>query len=274
MIRAGNLFFFVMMLGRVLVAQVNDTVARTVLSIPESKFLQCDALGNIYAVSPTNQIYKYNPDGKLLGTLNYLYNGTISSLDASNPLELYIFYKELNTVIFLDNNLAFRGEARLAGFGVAQAAAIARSYDNGIWVFDLGDLQLKKYTKDGRLQQSSGNIRQFIENASSAVSLHDNNEKVVMNDTSNGFLVFDVFATYMKTLSNKAKTTVQLQAKNVLYADSSSLIIQQLDKPYLKNAVLTYPDISLAKWFYVDVERKRVLLYTGKTLFGLPLQEK
>ena len=92
-------------------------------------------------MSPTNQLYKYNYSGKVLATLNYNYNGNISSIDVSNPMEIYVFYKEINRVLLLDNNLAYRGELDLTKLNITQAAAIARSFDNGIWVFDLGDLQ-------------------------------------------------------------------------------------------------------------------------------------
>jgi hypothetical protein len=130
--------------------------------IVNAKFIQADELGNLYIVSPSNQLYKYNTLGKVLATLNYNYNGNISSIDASNPMEIYVFYKEINRVLFLDNNLAYRGELDLTKQNITQASAIARSYDNGIWVFDMGDLQLKKMSKDGNITQSSGNIRQII----------------------------------------------------------------------------------------------------------------
>jgi hypothetical protein len=125
-----------------------DTAFTFIKAIPiEAKDIQTDRLGNIYAISKTNQLYKYSPDGKLLSTLNYKYLGNISFVDATNPLEIYVFYKELNLVVFLDNNLAYRGEIRLTDFNIGQAAAIARSFDNGIWIFDLADMQLKKWIR-------------------------------------------------------------------------------------------------------------------------------
>ena len=72
----------------------------------DAKDIQTDRLGNLYIISKTNQLYKYDSRGNLLGTLNYKYLGNINFIDASNPFELYVFYKELNEVLFLDNNLS------------------------------------------------------------------------------------------------------------------------------------------------------------------------
>jgi hypothetical protein len=66
----------------------------------EAKEIQTDRMGNLFVISKTNQLYKYNSTGKLLSTLNYNYSGNITSLDVSNPLEIYVFYKELNTIVF------------------------------------------------------------------------------------------------------------------------------------------------------------------------------
>lgn len=183
----------------------------------EAKDIQTDRLGNLYVVSKTNQLYKYNSEGKLLSTLNYKYLGNITLVDATNPLEIYVFYKELNLVVFLDNNLAYRGEMNLVNFGIGQAAAIARSYDNGLWAFDLADLQLKKIDKDGGNPQMSGNIRQYISNPSSANFIYDNNDRVFVNDSTNGVLVFDVFGTYVKTIPIKGSKEVKVINDDLYY---------------------------------------------------------
>lgn len=165
-----------------------------------AKDIETDRLGNLYLVTPTNQLYKYSPEGKLLSTLNYKYVGNISFVDASNPLEIYVFYKELNKIIYLDNNLAYRGESDLSAMNIGQASAIARAYDNGLWVFDLADLQLKHLNKQGQLLHESGNVRQFINKPTQPQYITDNDNRIIVNDSTTGVLVFDVFATHLNTL--------------------------------------------------------------------------
>jgi hypothetical protein len=227
-------------------------------SIPvEAKDIQTDRLGNLYVVSKTNQLYKYTSEGRLLSTLNYKYLGNITYVDASNPLEIYVFYKELNLVVFLDNNLAYRGEMNLADFRIGQAAAIGRSYDNGIWIFDLADLQLKKMDKNGDNPQSSGNIRQYISNASAANIIYDDNERVFVNDSANGVLVFDVFATYLRTIPVKGCREIKVINDEMYYALGGQLKRYQL-KTFITTAY-PLPDSANVKDLSIEKERLYVL---------------
>lgn len=207
-----------------------DSSFTFIKAIPiDAKQLQTDRLGNVYIISKTNQLYKYSQDGKLLSTLNYKYLGNITHIDATNPLEIYVFYKELNLVVFLDNNLAYRGEVKLTDMGIGQAAAIARSFDNGIWVFDLADLQLKRMDKDGGNMQASGNIRQYIQKQSAVLSLYDNDDRVFVNDTANGIVVFDVFATYVKTLPITGCNKVKVILDELFYEKQGKLFRYRLN---------------------------------------------
>lgn len=222
----------------------------------DAKDIQTDRLGNLYVVSKTNQLYKYNSEGKLLSTLNYKYLGNITQVDATNPLEIYVFYKELNTVVFLDNNLAYRGEMNLANYGVGQAAAIARSYDNGLWVFDLADLQLKKMDKNGENLQVSGNIRQYISNTSMANFIYDDNDHVFVNDSLNGVLVFNVFGTFLKTIPVKGCKEIKVINDELYYWQ-----VPQLKKYQVKTFVTTsysLPDSVDIK--DVSIEKDRLYL--------------
>ncbi len=223
-----------------------------------AKFVQADDMGNLYIVSPTNQLYKYNYSGKVLATLNYNYNGNISSLDVSNPMEIYVFYKEINRVLLLDNNLAYRGELDLTKLNITQAAAIARSFDNGIWVFDLGDLQLKKISKDGILSQSSGNIKQFTQTDFIPNHLSDNTNQIMLcNDSV--CLLFDVFAAYFKTVKYKNSQNFQLGNNQIFETNQSQ--INSIDlKMGIRNIVYTFPDFQKSFWTYINKEN--VILFT------------
>jgi len=244
----------------------NNINAQTVLDstnllnefVVNAKFMQADELGNLYIVSPSKQLYKYNTSGKVLATLNYNYNGNISSIDASNPMEIYVFYKEINRVLFLDNNLAYRGELDLTKQNITQASAIARSYDNGIWVFDLGDLQLKKLSKDGILSQSSGNIKQFTQTNFTPTLLSDNTNQIMLcNDSI--CLLFDVFAAYLKTIKFKNSQHFQLGNNQIFETNQSQ--INSIDlKMGIRNTIYTIPNFQKPFWTYINKEN--VILFT------------
>ena len=222
--------------------------------VVNAKFIQADELGNLYVVSPSNQLYKYNTSGKVLATLNYNYNGNISSIDASNPMEIYVFYKEINRVLFLDNNLAYRGELDLTKQDITQASAIARSYDNGIWVFDLGDLQLKKMSKDGTVTQTSGNIRQIIKTDFVPTTLLENTKQVMIANDSTA-LLFDVFASYVKTYKFSKTASFQLNSNYVLQTLDKQINAVEL-KIGINRPVFQF--VNKIKWSYLTKD----LIYT------------
>jgi hypothetical protein len=222
--------------------------------VVNAKYIQADELGNLYVVSPSNQLYKYNTSGKVLATLNYNYNGNISSIDASNPMEIYVFYKEINRVLFLDNNLAYRGELDLTKQNITQASAIARSYDNGIWVFDLGDLQLKKMSKDGTVTQTSGNIRQIIKTDFVPTTLLENTKQVMIANDSTA-LLFDVFASYVKTYKFSKTASFQLNSNYILQTSDNQINAIEL-KIGINRPV--FQIVNKIKWSYLAKD----LIYT------------
>jgi hypothetical protein len=246
-----------------------DSIFSLIKTIPiEAKNIQTDRLGNIYVISKTNQLYKYNSDGKLLSTLNYKYLGNITFVDATNPLEIYVFYKELNLVVFLDNNLAYRGEIHLNDFNIGQAAAIARSFDNGLWVFDLADMQLKKMNKDGSNLQASGNVRQYAKTNSSITYLYDNNDRVFVNDSANGIFVFDVFATYVKTLPIKGCDEIKVINQELFYYNNTSAQLKKYQLNTFTTKAYNLPDSVLIMDISIEKNRLYLLKKEGVTIYG------
>jgi hypothetical protein len=219
-----------------------------------AKDIETDRLGNLYAVAPTNQLYKYSRDGQKLSTLNYKYVGNISQVDATNPLEIYLFYRELNKIIYLDNNLAYRGETDLNRYDVIQASAIARAFDNGIWVFDLGDLQLKKFDKKGENVHTSGNIRQYLKGNVQPNYIFDNNDRVYLNCPLQGILVFDVFANYIKTIPIKGNSNVKVIDEDLYYHDGKKLFRYNLKS--LRTFEFALPDSAQVQ--DVSIEKQRL----------------
>ncbi|MFN4083459.1 MAG: hypothetical protein ACK4K9_07510 [Bacteroidia bacterium] len=228
-------FICICMLFEPILAQTTinfENVAKQIATIKQkAKMLSIDKLGNIYVVTTTNQLYKYSSNGTLLSTLNFNYSGNITSLDVTNPLEIYVFYQELNTIVFLDNNLAFRGKIDLGNSGIHQAFAIARSYENGIWVFDATDLMLKKLDKEGNITQTSGNIRQYINANFKPQCIIDDGLNVFISDSGSFILHFDVFANYKKNIPAKNSMLIGSGKNTIHVLQQNSLAFYKL-KPF------------------------------------------
>lgn len=224
----------------------------------DAKEIQTDRMGNLYVVSKTNQLYKYSSVGKLLSTLNYNYSGNISLIDASNPLEIYVFYRELNSIVFLDNNLAFRGDINLSNFSIGQASSIARSYDNGIWVFDVADLQVKKLSKEGSISLQSANVRQFTQaNSVMPTFMYDNNDRLYVNDSALGIMVFDVFTNFIKTLPIKGIIDFKVLGDDLYFIKNKVLYSYNLKGLLQKSIPLPDSSFTITD---CSIEKDRIFL--------------
>ncbi|MFY8021034.1 MAG: hypothetical protein ACOVP1_07550 [Bacteroidia bacterium] len=215
--------------GSAKIQEVTFTFSITREIKSDTKLLKADQLGNVYVLDKGDRLSKYNSEGVLLSTLNYNYAGSISSIDVSNPMEIFIFYKELNMVVILDNNLAFRGKINLQDWGITQASCIARSYENGLWIFDSGDLQLKKFSREGKLLQSSGNALDIAGDAKlNPVFCRENGNRVLLGDTLNGLFLFDVFAGFIKKIPISAFKDIQLMETEILVLLEDEILLYQL----------------------------------------------
>ncbi|MBD0332705.1 MAG: hypothetical protein ICV66_08615, partial [Chitinophagaceae bacterium] len=59
--------------------------------------LGVDNLGNLYVVTPTDQLKKFNSNGDSISVYNDVKRfGKLHSLDVSNPLKIILFYKDFS----------------------------------------------------------------------------------------------------------------------------------------------------------------------------------
>ena len=171
----------------------NDTIP-----VPPGSIISSDNLENLFIVTPTNDIIKYDKDGKKTATANFKVLGDITSIDVTNPFEIYVFYRDQNKIIFLDNLLNIRGECDMESIGVSQIACIGRSADNQIWLFDVADLKLKKYSKDLKLIIESASFNTFNIGADVYPTIIKDINTSVFILNQNKVLEFDIFANFSK----------------------------------------------------------------------------
>ena len=162
--------------------------------------LAMDSKRNIFLADQNNSIVKLDKSAKEVTRVNTKLYGDVYSIDCSNPFELYVFYRDQNKIVFYDNMLNVRGEFDLTVFGYGTIRAACRSFDNGIWLYDLSSLELKKVMKDGVLSQNSGPLSNFIDGDFNPHSIVERNHQVYLADSSVGILVFDMFGTFIKKI--------------------------------------------------------------------------
>ena len=159
-----------------------------------------DNLDNIYVITSTNQLKKYNAAGDSVAVFNNVKKfGKISTVDVSNPLKVLLYYKDFSTIVVLDRLLAVRNIIDLRQQNIFQVNAIGQSYDNNIWLYDEGDSKLKKVDDQGKLLLETADFRLLFSESPHITNIDDHEGSVYLYDPMQSVFVFD----YYGALKNK-----------------------------------------------------------------------
>ncbi|MDB4347463.1 hypothetical protein OAB01_02275 [Bacteroidia bacterium] len=187
------------------------------------KAVYSDRLNQIYTVGKDNSIHKFDNNGKLVISRNLKIQGDIAHIDAKNVFDMLLFYKNINTLVTTDNlfnqrhTLNFNDNRYLSN---KQVTAVARSFDNHIWAFDMVSQRLMKIDILGNLilessalptQSSTHQIQQIIENVP-YVYLVDSTSIVTMN----------VYGKMIKELNSNQPINQAQLFKDTLWLESES----------------------------------------------------
>lgn len=173
-----------------LIASINDDVVNFTV----------DNLDNVYILTSTDQLKKYNAGGDSVAVFNNVKNfGKVSTIDASNPLKVLLYYKDFSTVVILDRLLNVRNTIDLRQQNIFQVNAIALSYDNNIWLYDEGDSKLKKIDDGGKVLSETPDFRLLFNEAPHIKNIFDQDGFVYLYDPEMNVFVFD----YYGALRNK-----------------------------------------------------------------------
>lgn len=190
------------------------------------KFFTTDKLGNVFLLTPKNDIQKFDKKGKKITEANFKVMGDATLIDAGNPLEIYVFYKDQNKLVYFDNMLNYRGETDLyKTLGVNNIQAVYRSYDNGFWFFDPDNFKLKKADKQGSLQSESINLASVADTILTPQMLLDDGKFVYLKTNNDRLLVFDILGNYIKTIPLEKFTSFQVREEKIVYSTTKDLFV-------------------------------------------------
>ena len=202
------------------------------------KFFTTDNLGNLFLVTRDNSIVKYDQTGAVKARVNFKIYGEISQLDVSNPFEIYAYYRDQQTVSILDNLLSLHSTISLNGVSTGEISSACRSFDNGLWYFDAGNMKLRKTDKSLNTKQEGLPFATWTNLVWNPKQMLDNEKYLFVNDSSQGIAVFDVFANYFKTIPITGINDFQVK-KNEVYFYQDSLL-QRYNFNYRRYDTLLY----------------------------------
>jgi len=188
-----------------------------------------DNLGNIYTLNKDNQLKKLNAAGDSLAVFNDVRRyGKISSIDATNPLKVLVYYREFTTIIELDRFLNIINTVDLRKLNILQAKAVGLAYDNNIWVYDELDAKLKRIGDDGSLVDQTTDFRQLFDSVPDPIVIRDQGGLVYLYDPAKGVYAFDHYGAVKTHLILPGWQDFDVIDKSILGRDDSKFYKYQL----------------------------------------------
>lgn len=241
--------------------QVEKKAPQLIKSIAtQADIMSSDHMGNVY-LAHKNTLWMYNSLGDSLRSYNTKQYGDISFIDATNPYKILVFHKDYGILQFLDNFLSQNAapiNLQELGFDMAQLACHSR--ENGFWVYDWTEQKVVRMDNNLRVTHQTVNLRQWFGNAFQPNFMLEYNQQVYLNEPSRGILIFDQFATYIKTIPLLGLNSPQIMEKSIYYHKNN-----QFCNYVLKSLELNCVDFASGEILDMHIQKNRLyLLEKGK----------
>lgn len=186
------------------------------LSFPDVKIFTTDQLGNVYVVLD-NQLLMFSSSGKPKAFYGEKNLGTIYSVDATNPMKIILFFRDFGIVKQLNSQLAEQSSVNLRNTGFFQPSLVCASLNEGFWIYDQQDFQLKKLDNNLQVKYQSGDLVQITGREIHPDFLTEFDGSVYMNDPGTGIIQFDRYGTYNKILPLTGIHSFQISGDDLLF---------------------------------------------------------
>jgi hypothetical protein len=193
-----------------------------------------DDLGNIFALTASGQLKKFNSNFDSTGVFNEIRRyGRLHSISADNPLRSLLFFKEYRTILVLDRMMQVVNKIDLRKAQIFQVQSIAQSYDNMIWVFDEQESKIKKINDEGKLVFESADLRLIFSDAITPSTIFDLGGYLYLYDQEHGLFIFDYYGALKNRIALLGWKNVQPLGKGIVGMKGNQLQL------YVPNSVDT-----------------------------------
>jgi hypothetical protein len=169
-------------------------------SIPiQAQIISTDKSGNIYCAKKNNAIYRYNNNGDSTGYFSAVTRGEISQIDATNPMRVMVFYKDVPQLVFLDRMMTAKSSVDLKQMKIYDCPAVSYSADGLTWAYHTMNTELVKIDDDAKISVNSFNFLQLFKTNVQPIFITEQERTLFIIDTILGILKFDQFGNYQTT---------------------------------------------------------------------------
>ena len=212
---------------------INTGEAQQILLTEPSKsikgdFSYCmpDQLGNVFALTRSGQLKKYNANLDSTGVFNEVRRyGKLYSISADNALRSLLYFKEYRIILVLDRLMQVVNKIDIRKANIFQAQAIAQGYDNTIWVFDEQESRLKKMDLNGKLLFETADLRLVFNENLMPSTIFDAAGFVYVYDEQKGLFIFDYYGALKNRIALIGWTSVQALGKKIIGLKNGKIMV-------------------------------------------------
>lgn len=211
------------------------------------RFLTMDPLGQVYAVTPVNDLVLYSPKGELRFLYQNFRHGDLGWVDASNPLNILLFYPQYGQAVMLDRTLSEIGMLNLPEAGYWDVPVAGRSADNQIWIYDPVQTAIRKVNIRGETLVEGQPLSLLLSRPPQPEWIVEQKQEVFLYDPGTGVHVFDPFGQHLKTISTGEMTALRVWDGHWTFWREGKLFLFYPEKQSERELIL--PETALAGTF-------------------------
>ncbi len=200
-------------------ALVGMAQTEPMVTVIEGRFdlFTTDEMGTVYALRG-DELELFDKRGKSWLRNSVKTFGRIRTVDAFYSLKPMVFSPEQGQLAVLDNTLSLQGSViNLPRQGLPQVVLACMSVQNNFWFFDERDLVLMRTDGQVRTLANTGRLDQLLGFTPKPVAMQEHENRLYVNDPEHGFLVFDLFGTYMRTIPILGATSFQVRGERLYH---------------------------------------------------------
>jgi hypothetical protein len=133
--------------------------------------------GYIAAANKEGVVFLWDQKGSLISKQSYHQYGQIDLIDASNPLDIFLYCKLNRRLIVLDNQLNVKKELDFNQLQNYQVRGLGRASDGNCWIIDARERLLRKIDFTGKTLQNQTIV--LDRSSSGFILIRDNGNHVV-----------------------------------------------------------------------------------------------
>lgn len=205
---------------------INYSQAQTQIefAIPEPQLISIDQNDNLFLTDSENNLYKYDTTGVL--QLNYAPEkmGTIHSLEAGLTQQIFLFYQDLQEIVWLDRFLRPISQFSIDFNLIGYARLATPSADFKIWLIDESDFTLKKYDLEINEIIVSTPLDLLLNPKSyQIIGMKEYQNRLYVLDKNQGIVVFDAIGNYVETMKIPITQNISFKNENLYFLDDEGI---------------------------------------------------